>query len=99
MHKTYIPKTVMSKIDMPKGSRKKRFFFNGSAIKTFTPPPSSLMAIRTFILFYFLVINKPETDFDNFCTKRAIFLRKYFKKPVKDCEFANQQHNLKGGVH
>ena len=31
----------------------------------------------------------------NFWTKRAIILGKYFKKPVKDCEFSDRQliHN------
>ena len=29
----------------------------------------------------------------NFWTKRAIFLGKYFKKPVKYCEFDDRQHN------
>ena len=33
---------------------------------------------------FFFRLKKPETDFDNFFTKRAIFLGKYFKKPVKD---------------
>ena len=29
----------------------------------------------------------------DFWTERAILLSKYFKKPVKDCEFADLQHN------
>ena len=29
----------------------------------------------------------------NFWAKRAVFLSKYFKKPFKDCEFAEQQHD------
>ena len=35
------------------------------------------------------------SDFDNFWTKRGIFLGKYFKKPIKVCEFSHRQliHN------
>ena len=29
----------------------------------------------------------------NFWIKRAIFLGKYFKKSIKDCEFTDRQHN------
>ena len=32
----------------------------------------------------------------NFWPNRTIFLGKYFKNPVKDCEFADRQHILKG---
>ena len=50
---------------------------------------------RTFFFF-----KKPETGFDNFLffhnfgTKRAIFLGKYFKNSVKDCEFPSDILNI-----
>ena len=54
---------LLSNIHSSKGRRKK-IFFNGSVIKAFNPPPpSSVMAIRTFF-----VLKNTETDFDNFWT-------------------------------
>ena len=66
----------------------------GSPLRPSTnPPPPQLSGQKNL----FFVGKKQKTDFDiffnNFCTKRAIFLGKYFKKSVKDCEFSVSQLN------
>ena len=81
----------------------KMFFFNGSAIEALTPsppPPSSLMAIGRFLCWFFFrlkIAEKNDWQFfplHNFWTRKAIFFGIYFRKPVKDCEFADRQHIL-----
>ena len=45
------------------------------------------------LLLSFDAFAKESRKKEKFWTKRAIFLGKYIKKPVKDCEFADRKHN------
>ena len=71
----------------------------GSRKKTFSPPPSD--SGQKNYLKKILCLEIAGNGLCNFFlstiiwTKRAIFLGKYFKKPVNDCEFSDRQliHN------
>ena len=73
----------------------KVFFLMDSPLRPLAP--SRLSGQKKFCLYFFL----PETDFDNSFSpqfldlKSYIVLSKYFKKPVKYCEFSDRQliHN------
>ena len=58
----------------------------------FAPPPSAKWLI-IFIYFSLKSRKRILTIFPSpqFWTKKAIFLSKYFKKSVKDCEFSVRQ--------
>ena len=47
-------------------THKKIVFFSGRTTKVLPPPPNGLVVHATFFfLLLFLVLEKPETDFDN----------------------------------
>ena len=51
----------------------------------------------TIVTFSFAIkVLKPKGSPQNFWNKRAIFYAKYCNKPVKNYDFAPQQHNLTG---
>ena len=54
---------IIKHVFLRENTRKKKYFFSGLTTKFLPPPPNGLVVHATF---FFLVLEYPETDFDNF---------------------------------